>query len=394
MAVVTGQRHTGNVASTQRAVEMHKPILLLEPDSAPLTVFLNSIYNGGRRRPVGNHEFKWHEDELEDRWDAVNNVGGYLATDTSIVVDDGTLFAAEDLVYVPRTAEVMSVTSISTNTLTVVRGFGDANAAALVDDDPLYIIGTAAEQGDTSPAPRSGNPTAVTNYTQIFRNTIAASGTWLSSSNESTPHDWPYQARKTAIEHNKDRELAFLFGAPANTTGADGGPRTATGGLNFFLTQNRQDAGGALTLTELETFIRTVTRYGKKKVLFASRKVGSVLNEFPMSKLQTVQSSKTFGVDVMEFVSVHGSVSLVTHPLLEGTVLDGYAFAVDFREEEVKYAYLNGQGPGGSRDTRLLTGREENDRDGKKDEWLSECGLQVGNPKRHGVLYGVTSATV
>jgi hypothetical protein len=72
-------------------------------------------------------------------------------------------------------AEVLQVTAISTNTLTVVRGIGGTTAAALVDTDPLFVIGTAAEEGALSQVARTQNPVA-TNYTQIFKHSVEASG--------------------------------------------------------------------------------------------------------------------------------------------------------------------------------------------------------------------------
>jgi hypothetical protein len=193
------------------------------------------------------------------------------------------------------------------------------------------------------------------------------------------------------IEHLKDIEGAFLFGSPGTSTGADGGPRRSTGGFLHYYTSNNQAAGGTLDEAEWETFIRTITRYGtKKKVLFVSRLVASVLNNYAVGKLQTVVGSTTYGVNVSEFQSPHGSVKIVVHDMLEGATWGGYALAVDFSGSSTKYRYLNGNGPGGARDTHVRPNIEENDRDGKKDEILTECGLQAGLPSTGGVLTGVT----
>lgn len=393
MAVISGQRRTDNVASTQRVIDMAKEINLLEPSAAPITVILNNIYNGGRSRAATDPLFKWHEDELEARSDAVNNGSGITSTATTVTVDTGTLFAQDDLVKNPRTGEVFLVTGISTNDLTVVRGVSGSGNAAMNDNDPLYIIGSAADEGGTSFSARTYNPTAVSNYTQIFRNSVEMSGTWLSASNESSPHDWPYQQKKIGIEHAKDKELAFLLGKPSSDAGdSSNGDRRTTGGVLHFATQNNTDAGGSLTEAEFETFLRGLFRYGsQRRTLFASPLVISVLNQFATSKLSLIQSDrdKTYGLDISEWVSPHGTVAIVKHNLLEVGVYTGYAVAVDF-DANVAYRYLNGDGPGGSRDTKLYVNRQENDRDGRKDEWLSECGLQFPQPKRHGVLTGVT----
>jgi hypothetical protein len=125
-------------------------------------------------------------------------------------------------------------------------------------------------------------------------------------------------------------------------------------------------------------------------VLFASPLLVSVINNYSLNKVQTSVGDTVYGVKVMSYVSAHGELKIVKHNLLEGAVWGGYGIVVDFGDDALKYRYLNGSGPGGSRDTKLLTDREENDRDGKRSEYLTEAGLQVGNSERHGVITGVT----
>lgn len=394
MAVSTNQRRTDNILSSQRYIDLHKSILMLEPESAPLTTFLSSVYGGGRRERAEDPLFKWHNYARPSRWDAVNNSGGYNSSATSIVVDNGDLVGQEWLLKVPRTGEVMLVTAISTNTLTVVRGYGTTSGAAVNDDEPILFIGTAAEEGDTSLPPRSLNPTLVSNYCQLFKDALAESNTALSSSNMSTPHDWVFQNKATMIEHQISKEYAFLFGEPSERTGPGGSAKTrTTGGLLYFLTSNNQDAGGTLTEAEFETWIRSITRYGSKnKYVFVSRLVASVLNAFSSAKLQTSVGDTVYGVNVTKWQSVHGIVNLVTHDLLEGATYGGMAIAVDFKAEQnpIAYKYLNGAGPGGSRDTHVVPNIQENDRDGRKDEVRAECGLRMGLPQVGGVLTGTT----
>lgn len=388
MTVQTGQRQTENIASAQRVIDMAKPILLLEPSIAPIATFLGNLE--GRKRKCSDPEFSWQEDQLEARYDAVNNGAGYNSSATSIVVDTGTVFAAEDLVKVPRTGEILYVSGVSTNTLTVIRGFGASSGAALNDNDVLLVIGTAAAEGDTSLPARSENPTKKTNYTEIFKHSVEESGTALSSSNESSPHDWNHQRKKAGIEHRKDIELAFLYGSPGEETVGSDTVRT-TGGLTHFLTQNNQDMGGTMTEAEFGQFMRTGFRYGgDTKVLFASALAVDVLNNYSVAKLQTTVGQNKYGVNITQITTGQGTVSIVKHNLLEGSIYGGYMILVDFSDESIAYRYLNGDGPGESRDTKLLTGREENDRDGKKDEYLSEVGLQCGQADRHGIATGIT----
>jgi Family of unknown function (DUF5309) len=392
MTVVAGQRTVENIASEQRVIDQHPKLLLLEPDAAPLTVISKRIAAEGGTTPAKDPTFHWDEDELETRFDAVNHSEGYEDSDTSIVVDTGGVFYANSIVQVPRTGEQIYIESVSSNTLTVERGFAGTTAAALEDDDPLFVIGGVVEEGVGSPEARSGNPTQRTNYTEITRTSVEASGTLLSTSNATQPHDWPYQHKKGFIEHLKTLEFKSIFGVPSNGTGPNGKPLRTTGGLLHFCTANNQDAGGELTETEWEEWVRALSRYsGGTKVVFCSSLVISVLNNFSIGRMQTHVGEETYGVKVMELISAHGTMKLVEHKLLEGEVWGGYAIAVDFKIGDFQYKPLGGEGaPNGTRDTKLLTNRQSPEADAQKDEWLTEAGWLIAQPKAHGILTGVT----
>lgn len=393
MTVITGQRDAANAAAVQRAIDLAKPILLLEPEAAPLTVLTKSWENGGNVRSCDDYEFSWVEDERDVRFDAVNNGAGYEKGATEITVDTGEVFYGAALVRVPRTGEIMYVKKVTENKLEVTRGYAGTTAAALVDNDPLFVIGAIAEVGDTSFSARSKNPTKISNYTEIHRTSIEASGSWLSSANMTDPHDWIHQHKKKNIEHLLDIEHAALFGSPSTGTGPNGGRISTSGGALHFLTENNKDAGGTLTEAEWEEWVRNICRYGNKKTVFASALVLSVVNNFAVGRLQTIQADadKTYGLAILEYVCAHGTIKLVKHNLLEGAVWGGYAIAVDMLKAAPGYRFLGGKGaPGGSRDTKLLTNRQENDRDGQKDEILTECGFEYKQVKTGGVLTGVT----
>ena len=115
--------------------------------------------------------------------------------------------------------------------------------------------------------------------------------------------------------------------------------------------------------------------------------VVDVINAFPRAKLQIAQSEKVFGIDVVKVVSPHGTLNLVSHPLLEGDKLGNEMLILDMTQ--VKYRYL--QNEKGSRDTHINEYVEPKGRDSREDEYLTEAGLQFGLPKRHGKLTNVIS---
>lgn len=385
MAVVSGPRGSNSVTQDIRKVDFGDAILLLQPDAAPLTVLTKRLGKSVTHNP----DFKWAEDDLDVRFDAINNGAGYTDSATSIVVDTGTLFAQHDLVKNTRTGEVFRVTAVATNTLTVVRGVGNSGTGvAMLDNDELLILGSAQPEGDTSKAARSSTTTTQTGYTQIFRRPVELTETWRHSDQNVSENDWDYQIKKAGIEHMKDIELAFLYGkASLDTSGPQ--PRRTTGGVISGITTNVTAAGGALSEASFWAALRPAFRYGaKRKTMFASPLVVSVLNGYARGKVQVInQSANTYGVNVTQYQSPQGLLNVVSHDLLEGAY-GGYGVIVDM--ENAKYRFLSNSKGKGSRDTHLNTNIQAPDADTRKDEFLTECGLALGQQKTHALITGVT----
>lgn len=385
MADVTGARGTGNISSSLRKIDMSSTVLELEPDSYPLTVLTNKLGS----KPAHNPEFSWQEDKLRVRFDAVNNGVGYNSSATGIVVDTPALFAQYDMIKVTRTGESMRVVSVNsgTSTVTVVRGVG-GGAAAIVDNDELLIGASAQPEGDTSKPARSGNPTKTTNYTQIHRTPYESTETLRHSDTFTQPSDWDRQSRHASIEHAKGIEYALWFGRPSeDLTGSQ--PLRTTAGIFYYLTTNITAVGGTLSETSFWGALRNGLRYGSKqgKTLFCSRLVVDVLQGFPRGKLNVLKADgDTYGLNVRQFESAHGTINVVTHDLFEGATYGGYAALIDLKNKKFRYL-ANDQG---SRNTHIRPDIQANDADTKKDELLTEFGLESGQEQADALFTGVT----
>lgn len=165
--IITGTRDTANILQAKKKIDMSNTIALLQPSATPLISLLKQFKQN--TKPATNPKFSWMEDDLGARWDAVNNGAGYDDSTTSIVVDNGNYFSVGDVIKVPRTSEVMLVTAVnnSTDTLTVTRGYGVTSAAAIVDNDPIVIIGNANEEGSGKREIKTTKEVEVYNYTQL-----------------------------------------------------------------------------------------------------------------------------------------------------------------------------------------------------------------------------------
>jgi len=380
MPIISGLRTTKNINQDRRVVDMSTKIALLQPSKAPLITLLKRLSKRNAINPI----FHWLEDDLQARWDAVNQVNE-TAVGTAVIVDNADLFSVADIVKVPRTGEVMKVTAVdsATNTLTVVRAYGTTSAALLVDNDPLVIIGNAFKEGSTAGTPKTVSTTTVFNYTQIFRTPIKITKT-QDASELYGGSDRPYQRMKKGIEHAIDLERAAWFGEKSEHTSGDEIIRT-TAGIIPLITANAvtYDASNALTEDNFEkAFLEDLFRYGSDtKTMFCSGRVISVINSWGRDKIQTVVGEETYGLKIYRYISAHGALNLVKHHLFEGDVYGRMAVALDL--EKVKIRPLVG------RDTKLNTNIQPNDADYYLDEYITETGFEVKLPQTHGILNNV-----
>jgi hypothetical protein len=382
VAILTGAMTTTNVLSDQLAIDLGDMIKLLEPNAAPLTQFSRRA----QKRRTTATKYSWLEDQSKPRFAAQSGGATNVATTVAVSAGQGTYFQQWDQVLNTRTGEQFRVDAVATDNLTVTRAIG-STGTAMLNGDELIIIGTAQPENDTSKPARSDIPSKVTNNTQIFRTSFEISGSLQASSFQVAPNEWSRQNRNKGIEHAKDIEYTFLLGRKSATTPGATEDRT-TGGALSFITTNQTDAGGDLSEAEFNAFMLQVMRYGSGSKLALASGVGvSALNKFPASKQQTRNDETTYGMDVSQYTSPFGSLNLVYHRLLEGTKYGGYIIVLDM--DQVAYRYLANDEV--NRDTKVLQNRQPRDQDGRKDELLSEVGLEFGLQRTHGVLTGITS---
>lgn len=104
--------------------------------------------------------------------------GGQLIGDTTFTVVDTTNILAGMVLRVDSTGEnVLVLTVPSVTTMTVRRAFGTVSAVAIAASIKLWMVGNAYEEASVRPLSLLITAVRTTNFTQIFRNTWAVSGT-------------------------------------------------------------------------------------------------------------------------------------------------------------------------------------------------------------------------
>ncbi len=380
---VVGQRGNANTPERGQEIDMREKIMELEPDASPLLI----LSKKAESEAAVNYKYSWWEDKLNVRFDtAAEEVN---AEATKVKVGNSLMWAADDLAYNTRTGEVVRVTGTEGEKIVIVRGIGSTAATIKVEDE-LLRVGSAAIQGGLDKPARSKNPVEVVNYTQIFREPIDETATRRATQDRTKPRDWNRQMRHSGIEHAKDIEYAAMLGTPSNdVTGSQ--PRSTTGGFNYFGKQNVTDVGGEMTEPELWAALESPFRFGSStKLGLLSAKVSSIINKFPASKsiITNPDPAKTFGINMVQLITPTGKrLNLVVHWLLEGKELAKQMWIIDLAN--VGYRYLAGEGE--NRDTHIKDNIQAPGQDGRKDEYLTECGFVYGQALSHGKIVNITS---
>jgi len=239
---------------------------LVSPYETPL---LNHL--GDAQRPAFGTVHEWIEDTLLPNTDTVNQaVFSPTANEaTAITVLNGSRFRVGDLVRPGNAPEVMFVTAVSGNTLTVLRRYGTTPASALANGLRLTILGNAQLEGADADAARFTNRFRKANYTQIFAATVEVSGTLQAVGKHGIADELDYQKQQRMRELLRDLENCVINGtAPATNPQGNASTRRSMNGIirqigtnQFVPGQNGFPAGGGAGTNELtENLINTAMR--------------------------------------------------------------------------------------------------------------------------------------
>jgi hypothetical protein len=241
-------------------------------------------------------------------------------------------------------------------------------------------------QGGVAPAEKYNTPSAVYNYTQIFKTPFSVTNT-LEAMKLYGGSELAILHNKKGIEHAQSIEYAMLFGErKLDTSGAQ--PLTTTAGVLKFLagttnvdTVSRATANtAALQQAALNSWCEKLFVYGSgEKTWFCAPSIISWVNAIAQDKVEFIQADKdkTLGLNIIRYQSPFGVLNMVQHPLLVNGYTD-YSFALDL--DNIAYRPLAG------RDTKLNTNIQNNDEDGRRDMYITEAGLELKLPTTHGMF--------
>lgn len=257
-------------------------------------------------------------------------LGGAVADGvaTSFTVVDSSMMIPGMVLQSDTTRENVLVTAVPDAThITVTRAFGTVAGAAIANSVRLYMVGNAYEEASVRPLSVIIAPTRVINYTQIFRNTWAVSGTSAATAVIAGGSIDAESRQDCAMFHAIDIEKALLWGQLFAGT-RNGYPiRTMNGLINYV---NQNAAGNVTTLgattnwTQLEAALDVVfsqvtdPKGPNERTLFVGGIMRRIIHAIcRLNSLYEVNDQSTeWGLQYDIIKLPRGKFNIVEHPLL------------------------------------------------------------------------------
>jgi hypothetical protein len=424
MAGFLGMRGTGDWATDQRPKNWREVILYEYPNgSAPLTAIMSKL--GSEK--VDDPEYNWWTKSLPTQ--AADITGLY--TDAAMSSSYASGGVAGSVLYVKcseddighfRAGHQVLLRDVSdydvdvnakvlatqkngdSSCITIKLLEADTTTAQshdLSDADRILVIGNLNAEGATMPEAVAYDPTKIYNYTQIFRTPLDITRT--ARRTKLRTGDAYKEAKREALElHSIEMEKAFIWGIMTENIGSNGKPERTTRGLiniiKTYASANVNDYRLNTTYSGdtwiasgedwLDYYLELIFRYGKgEKLCLAGSGALLGLNKLAKTYGQYTftPTTKSYGIQVVEWVTPFGKINIKTHPLFSYEEANRNSMVI-YEPENLKSRIID--------DTTFYPDAEKQNtgytrRDGTNEEYLTEMGLEFHFPSGWGYLNGV-----
>ena len=413
MSGIAGLRGTGDWGTDERPKDFRESILFFSPNGdAPIF----GLTSKAGKRSVSDPEYAWWAESNNIIRLQVNQAGGYLSTDTTLVVDSpdptastmGALYGTAthlkpgDLLLVEKADQatfdneiVMVDTVLSDTTFTVLRGQAGTTPAAIADDTFLTVIGSSYAEGTSAPRAVAKNPVKFLNYIQIFKDSYEITGT-ADNTTARTGSAWSNDKKRKMFKHSADIEWALMFGRKNESTGENGKPIRFMGGLREQIpASNTTVFSSATTAATFLNALQPAFDYdlggGDTRMGFAGNlarvEMGKVIQGTTGIRMELGTVIKIYGQAFQEFVTPLGRLLLKSHPLLSRHPrYNKSMFVLDF--SSVKYVTMKGRPDG-----KVFDDVQAKDEDVRRGYIQTDCSLMVDGGGLSQVYMGNISAT-
>lgn len=380
--IIRGTVNTQNELADDQVVDMAQSVAMRDPDKNQFTTML---YSGKLPREKSSAiRSNWLEDQYRPSTVTLSGNIDNAVTTWPITAGEEAYIEVGQLIRILDTGEAALVTAVDTTAHTVdveARGHGDSSPAAAVSGALVLLIDTAAAEGADIPDALETKLVLNYNNNQILRTSLSVTRTDRQVDHYSG--DPVKRARrKRAVEHNSKREHMLFFGARNYNAATQTG---TAGGLYEFVSTNKFDANGNLTVSALDEYLMDIFQHGdtEMKVAFVSPALSGLIASWQRDKLALPgPSEKVFGATVNAVYVGAGGFNL---PLIykrqwgqfAGSKYGASMAVVDMSNVAIRELYP----------TQLLTDRQNPGADKLSEEYIDETTVRIAVEETHGWIY-------
>lgn len=355
------------------------------------TGILQAVSMGAPRAAFEGYKMGW----LDMRVDATSSetTAAALAAATTVSVVDGTKFRAGMTVSPKGSDEVLLVTAVSGNDLTVTRGFGGTTAADIASGTELTIDSVGREENSLAQNDGIFQPDPVENFFQTMDTAVEFSRRALATIQFGNTNDLAFQVSERIRQLTIQMDRALVRGRKATAT-IGGETVTYTGGLRYYLDQTgaiNTDGAGALTLDKINAInAEIVSRGGTANTIAVGIKQARALSALVAANYNSQR--------LQEWAADEGSLMMLPSDLpLVGNV-NRIVVDTNLADDElvifdagmisvVPMASGNAEASGAWRTVDAT----QNGQDGQRTRIIGDFAMEIRQSKTHmGRLYGLT----
>lgn len=429
-----GLRGTGDFVTDERPEDWRTGILRLFPNGEmPITGLMSRASTKVTTDPIF-HWWTWVLPEQATGITDVFNDSGFVTATTSSTIGDiryiqlasaanANEYRVGVVVRVFTTANASVglqgvVTEVSVNgaqsyiAIRLLEIDDNDGGSALLDNTPsgmtVQQVGSSYAEGAQIPDAVTFDPTEFSNVTQIFRYPLELTRTALKTRLRTAD-----SYMRTKFEALKmvgiDMEKSFLWGKRLTLSGGNtinGKPQRFTQGIIDYITTNQSAnifdfttddptydsttwlAGGRAFMNEK---LEIIFRFGgNHRVAVCGSLALKAINDVAQasSDMQLVTGASSFGTRVSTWITPHGTIDLISHPLLtQSPVWRGMMVVFSF--ENIRERYIDQLMFLEDPRKKKAVGGGFLGFDGIKEEYLAELGWEFYHPETMAVFYNM-----
>lgn len=291
-------------------------IHMISPTDTPLQLMLPKIQ-------VGGVQPEWVEDQLMAQVTALSSTLSTTdGTTLNVTTGDGTLKFPEDIatynVICRIDQEYVLATAISTDQLTITRGYGSTTAATHASAAVIHIVSQTELEGADGKKAQAQVRTKPSNYIQTMSRTVEVTGVQeaikkLGGVTSEIDYQIMQAMRQLALELEKNLIMGVKSQAGSTTT-----IRTM-GGLWVMVSTNRTSDSGNVDTDDIEADIKTIWDAGGiPRAILCDGGMSQDISNLYASRVRTDVQETIGGVNITSIINPLGvgPISIIPHRMM------------------------------------------------------------------------------